>query len=76
MPSGMADPPTGAPEPLTTTTTRRGTGIDATENLAPTTTIRTRRHARVESEQTRTAPEPVELTNTGTSTGRVTTREI
>jgi hypothetical protein len=72
----MADPPTGAPEPLATTTTRRGTGIVVTENLAPTTTVRTRRHARVESEQTHAAPEPVELTNTGTSTGRVTTREI
>ncbi|OQE69718.1 hypothetical protein PENNAL_c0129G05440 [Penicillium nalgiovense] len=72
----MADPPTGAPEPLATTTTRRGTGIVGTENLAPTTTVRTRRHARVESEQTHAAPEPVELTNTGTSTGRVTTREI
>ncbi|KAI3093180.1 hypothetical protein CBS147333_10127 [Penicillium roqueforti] len=72
----MADPPTGAPEPLATTTTRRGTGIDASENLAPTTTVRTRRHTRVESEQTHAAPEPVELTNTGTGTGRVTTREI
>jgi regulator of replication initiation timing len=72
----MADPPTGAPEPLATTTTRRDTGIDVTENLAPTTTVRTRRHARVESEQAHAAPEPVELTNTGTSTGRVTTREI
>jgi uncharacterized protein YlxW (UPF0749 family) len=30
----------------------------------------------VESEQTHAAPEPVELTNTGTGTGRVTTREI
>jgi hypothetical protein len=72
----MADPPTGAPEPLTTTTTRRGTWIDVPENLAPTTTVRTRRQARVESEQTHANPEPVELTNTGTSTGRVTTREI
>ena len=72
----MADPPTGAPEPLATTTTRRGTWIDASENLAPTTTVRTRRHARVESEQTHAAPDPVELTNTGTSTGRATTREI
>lgn len=30
----------------------------------------------MESEQTHAAPEPVELTNTGTGTGRVTTREI
>ena len=30
----------------------------------------------MESEQTHAAPEPVELTNTGTSTGRVTNREI
>ncbi|CRL30855.1 unnamed protein product [Penicillium camemberti] len=66
----MADPPTGAPEPLATTTTRRGTGIDVTENLARTTTVRTRRHTRVESKQTHAAPEPVELTNTGTSTRR------
>ncbi|OQD73323.1 hypothetical protein PENANT_c209G08068, partial [Penicillium antarcticum] len=66
----------GAPAPLATTTTRRGTGIDAPENRTPTTTVRTRRHTRVESEQTHAAPEPVELTNTGTGTGRVTTREI
>ncbi|CRL30069.1 unnamed protein product [Penicillium camemberti] len=72
----MADLPTGAPEPLATTTTRRGIGIVVTENLALTTTVRTRRYARVESEQTYTALEPVELTNTGTSTGRVITREI
>ncbi|KAJ9488819.1 hypothetical protein VN97_g4470, partial [Penicillium thymicola] len=72
----MADPPTGAPEPLATTIKRRGTVIDASGNLAPTTTVRTRRQTRVESEQTEAAPEPVELTNTGPSAGRVTTREI
>ena len=72
----MADLPTGAPEPLATTTTRRGTGIVVTENLIPTTTVQTRRYTRVESEQTHAAPEPVELTNTGTSTRQVITREI
>ncbi|OQD79006.1 hypothetical protein PENANT_c067G00250 [Penicillium antarcticum] len=65
-----------APEPPATTNARKGMGIDVWENIAPTTTVRTGRHARVESEQTHADSEPVELGNTGTSTGRATTKEI
>jgi hypothetical protein len=71
----MADPPTGAPEPLTTNT-QSTTWIDPTENLETTTAPRTRRRAREEDEPTHTVLGPAEPTNPGTSSGRVTTKEI
>ena len=71
----MADPPTGAPEPLTTNT-QSAIWNDPTENLETTTAPRTRRRAREEDDQAHTVPAPAEPTNAGTSSGRVTTKEI
>jgi hypothetical protein len=53
----------GVPEPLATINAQRGTWIDVSENLELTTTVQTRRHTRVESEQNHAAPDPVEPTH-------------
>ncbi|KAJ5588723.1 hypothetical protein N7537_011401 [Penicillium hordei] len=59
-----------------TTNTQKGTRIDEPENLEPTTAVRIRIRVRVENEHTHAAPVSLESTNTGTSSGRVTTKEI
>ncbi|KAJ5593518.1 hypothetical protein N7537_010422 [Penicillium hordei] len=46
----MADPPTGAPEPLTTNT-QKGTRIDEQENLEPTTAVQTSKRKRTGDNQ-------------------------
>ena len=71
----MADPPTGVTEPLARNT-QSATWNDPTENLETTTAPRTRRRAREEDDQAHMVPALAEPTNAGTSSGRVTTKEI
>lgn len=72
----MTDPLTGPPEPLPTRNTRRSAAIDAGEKSEPRDAPRTRRQTRLEEDNSHVTSTNTEPESSGTSNGRVTTKEI
>lgn len=72
----MTDPLTGPPEPLPTRNTRRSAAIDDGENSEPRDAPRTRRQTRLEEDNSHVTSTSTEPESSGTSNGRVTTKEI
>ena len=66
----MADPPSGPPKPLATTSSQRLAAIDASESLEPTVVHRTRRQTRAAEDLAHTGEPIIEPTNAGGTSGR------